>query len=299
MIQIAAIRPNNFNFENTTYDDIKTSKLNDILRPYIDILKVEYNAENELLQNISQLFECTETNICRTNKCYEDHIHDVYLMYIADDENIINNDKFKCDVNHLGRFMSEKHEPVLGRCILLNTRGSTNCDITFDMVIEIIRSKIFHRGIMVSPSGEIRETCFIQNPIENTHFTEKNSRCIHIEFLDRIICVFLECIPLTDKYNKLATILCKQFRIHGDIIVGLVMKYPAIEVIDIDMDMFNKILCIRSNTSTRDVDGFNGEPNKQNFYYVLDQYSQKFDNIINENIPDDVFNVPSMNVTLR
>lgn len=297
MLQIAVIKPNSFMFENMTYNDISGNALAIALQNLIEIVKIDSSSNDEILKNIVDNVGQSTDETRRTYKCYETPTNSVYLMYVSSDEETFKAEKTKHS-NSLARFLSENHEPVMGKCVILNTSITENCDITFDYVLKIVRSRVIHKAITVSPSGSVTESLYNVNPIENTSFKEDNCRCFQVEFFNKVLCVFMERIPSNGSINKYATILCKKLRIHGDVVIGILTKYPATEIMDIDQDLFRKILCVRSNTSSKDVEGFSEEVLKGNFYNVLEKYVCQFNNIINENVPDDVMNGQSMNSTL-
>lgn len=297
MLQIAVIKPNTFMFENMSYNDISGNMLETTLHKFIEIVKIDSSSNDEILKNIVEHVGLTTDETRRTYKCYESPTNCVYLMYVSSDEETFKVEKSK-NANSLARFLSENHEPVMGNCVILNTSITSNCDITFDDVLRIVRSRIIHKAITLSPNGSIKESLYNMNPIENTSLKEENCRCFQVEFFNKVLCVFIEPVPSIGGINKYATILCKKLRIHGDVVIGILTKYPATEIIDIDQDLFKKILCARSNTSSKDVEGFSEEVLKGNFYNVLEKCVCKYGNTINDNIPDDVMNGQSMNSTL-
>lgn len=295
MLQIAVIKPNKITFENITFDDVKSSKFVELLKPAIDIVNIDASSNDETMKNMIPYIGASADETRRTYKCYENKTQSVYLIYVASDEQSLE----LPETNRIGRFLSEGHEPVVGSCVILNTDVSKNCDITFDNVIEIFRSRLVHTAIVLHTDGTISETEFNRLPIERTHMNENNCRCYQLEFLNKILCVFIEPVPQNGSVNKMATILCKRARIHGDIIVGMLTKYPTVEVIDIDADVFRKILCVRSNTSSTANDKFSEEALHNNFYNILDKYAHDFNNTVIETIPDDVMHGPAMNATLQ
>jgi hypothetical protein len=298
MLQIAVIKPNAFTFDGITFDDIANNKFLEMLKPFVEIVKVDASTNDELLKNMVQYIGVSPDEIRRTHKCFESKTKCAYLMYVATDETTLSSSEQSHNANNLGRFLSEGHEPVLGSCVILNTKITTNCDITFDGVAEIIRARVFHTAVMISPDGSIKKITFNRLPIEGTHLTENNSRCVQIDFLNKVLCVFLEYVPSDHRVNKIATILCKKMRIHGDVVIGMLTKYPSVEVIDVEPDTLKKILCIRSNLSSKNSEELSEEAMKSNFFSVLEKYAKQFDNVVNEIIPDDVLNGPSMNSTL-
>jgi hypothetical protein len=291
MVKIAIIKENNVDFSLLTYEDIIGQQFELLIKENVEIQEIDNTNNETMMKNIIHYLNFDPEKICRTYKFHENENYIFYILYIAiekDDE---------CN-NILGRYITENHEPITGNCILLKTSKNENYDITFEDIKFIFCSRFYHKAVIITPSNEIKETTYFLNPIENTEMTENNCRCMHIEFLNRIICVFLELRPSNDKFNKYGTLLCKRLKVHGNIIVSLMINYPAQEIIDITPELFKKILVVRSNTSTDDVSGLSNEVLETTFYDVLKKYNDKFKYQINETIPDDVINNVSLNSTL-
>jgi hypothetical protein len=299
MLQIAVIKPNTFTFENMSYDDVSGNPLAKTLREFVEIVKINSSSNDDILKNIVDNVGQLTDEARRTYKCHETPTNCFYLMYVSTDEETFKAEKSK-NANGLAHLLSENHEPVLGKCVILNTSiapNTTNCDITYEDVLMIVRSRVIHKAITVSPNGSIVESLYNMNPIENTHLKEENCRCYHIDFFNKVLCVFIEKVPSKGSINEHATIICKKLKVYGDVVIGILTKYPAREIMDIDKNLFGKILCVRSNTSSKDADGFSEEVLQGNFYSVLEKYVRKYENSVNESIPDDVMNGPSMNST--
>ena len=295
MLQIAIIKPNAFGFEKMSYDDICGQTLENTLKQFIDIITIDNSTNELLLKNIIENIEKPTDDTIRSYKCFETSTSSAYLMYISG-ESISNNET---NTNNIARFLSEKHEPVIGKCVVLNTSTSTNIDIKYDDVIKIIRNRLIHKVITLSHSGEIIETNYTTNPIENTQLKSDNCRCYQIEFLNKILCVFMEMSPMENSINKYATLLCRKMKVAGDVVISILTKYPTLEIMDIDSELIKKILCVRSNVSSSELDKISEDVIRGNFYNILEQYASKYNNAINENIPDDVLGGQTMNSTLQ
>jgi len=291
MVKISIIKPNNFQFESLTYDDITTDKFANIIQENIEIKEIDSTSNETMMKDIIEYLNFDPDTLCRTHKCYEIPNFTFYLLYVA-----ANNDK---DSNNVfGRYISENHEPIIGNCIMLKTSQNVNHDITIKDITTIFRSRFYHKAVMVTPNNEMKEIEYFNNPIERTNMTEKNARCLHIEFLNRILCVFLEFEPTIDYYNQYATILCKRLKVHGNVVVSMMINYPSHEIIDLTPEILKNILVVRSNTSSDNVAGLSNEVMENNFYDVLKKYIQKYDNKINDGIPNDVINNVTLNSTL-
>jgi hypothetical protein len=292
MISIAVISNLHFSFDTISYDDIKSSKFSQFLMPYIRIIDIP-NEQNKM-EHIIPYIGGKDANIHRSYKCFEKIEYSTYLLYAT----IENNNRAE-EINAIGKFLSERHEEVSGNCVLINSTEEDIIPITYDQVVDIIRSRIIHKAILVSPSDEIREITYISLPIENSPLQMENCRCVQIQFLTKVLCIFIEHIPYDDKMNKLATLICKKMKIHGNVVISMFDNYPSVEVIDLTKDTFNKILCVQSNTSIASENKLTDEAIQTSFFSVLQKYVEKYDKKICENIPPDVFNGPTMNTTLH
>jgi hypothetical protein len=285
MLKIAIINPNMITFKtiNVENDNI----LQNIVEKYVEIKSIKNSSEHELLSDIVTCLECCPSDECCSYKCYETETECIYSMYVTRKE--IPSEK----ENIMGRFFSERHEPIFGKCILLNTSNNKNTDMSLDIVVKLLKSRFVHCALVVSPDDNIVCTSFSENPIDNTPLKFDNCRCIQIEIFDKMLCVFVENVPERKQLNRKATILCKNRKICGDVVVALLNCSPSVEVIDIDKNTFEKILCVRSNTSTTFI------PTEQvNFYQSLNKYVEKYHNITIDTIPDDVMYGQTLNTTL-
>ena len=294
MFQIGIIKTNTFDFDQCSYDEINSDKFSSLIGSYIDTAKITKNTSDDLLSNIigiitspADLLTQTCNNII-VNKCLETPTNSVYIYYMPSDET--NN-------NVLASFLSERHEPIVGNAVVINhlieqTNQFTlrEADIDVNRITNIIRKKIIHRGVSILPNNDMTEYEYISNPIENTGFVEKNCKCIQIEFLNKIICVFIEYEPQINTPNKFATLLCKNLRVHGKVLVSIISNYPNVEPQDIDITTLKQVLCVRSHMSADTLKNLSENAIRQNFFYILNALAKKYDGCIDETIPGDVMN---------
>jgi len=310
-MKLIRIMQNIFSFEEIPYENLMDGTFNKSLKPYIEIVDVNVinsenvinpeDEQNNIMKKIMDILNHSIGNTnCHVHKCYENFESCVYIFYIPSETTIVGHE------NNIGTFLSEKHEPVIGDCVILNTESklvdekfvSKNIDMTLTYLFEIIRSRFIHKAIIITPENEIKEHIFIDNPITNTFLLEKSSRCYHVNFMHKVFCVFMAYEPEDNKFNKFATIFCKRLKVHGGVIISMLSQLPFIEVNDLTETTFKKILCIRSNMSDTDINTKIDDAVKNNFYNLLDNAIIKFDNRIVETIPDDVLHGVTMNSTL-
>lgn len=292
MIEVAIIKPNNFSFDEVSYEKLIDGTFNEFIGHYITIEKIESSSEEILMANIIRLISRSNDEVGRAYKCFESPNGCTYTFYVANTKNE------EEGLNRIGSFLSERHEPVIGTCVLMNVTDTQNCDISKGHVFDIIRSRFIHKAIVITPNNEITETQYIKVPTENTHLMENSSRCYQVDFLNKIFCVFIEYSPEDNRFNKYATILCRRLKVHGDVVVAMLTKLPSTEVVDIRPDTFKKILCARSNMTTADSDKLAEEAIRNNFYSVLEKAYGKFNGTIIEGLPDDILNGQTLNSTL-
>lgn len=301
MISVAVISDSNFSFDNISYNDIISDKFAQMLCNYIKIIQLP-TENGEIMKHIIPLMDCPDNTECRSYKCYESQKHSSFLLYATrkptEDKSETTTNADVCNVNILGKFLSERHEDVLGKCVIVNSTDKNIYDVSYQQVVDIIRSRVVHKAVIVTPNDDVNEIIYTNLPIENSPLHEDNCRCIQVEFLNRIICIFLEHNPATDKFNKYATLICKRLKVHGNVVISMMTQYPFTELTDLTPEVFKKILCIRSNTSSSDVNGLSEKALQTNFYDVLEENMQKFHSEICETIPDDVINGQTMNSSL-
>lgn len=291
MTSFAVISSAPFSFETIPYDDIIGEKFSQILMPYVRIITVN-DGENKM-EYIIPYIGGKDENIHRSHKCFENFEYSTYLLY-ANGTHICDE-----DANTIGRFLSERHENVIGNCVLINSTQEKMIPIKYEQIVDIIRSRIIHKAVLITPSDNIQEITYTSLPIENSPIRTENCRCVHIQFLTKVLCIFLEHEPIDDKINKFATIVCKKLKIHGNVVVSLLDNYPSVEVVDITKNIFNKILCVQSNTSIASENTLSDEAIQTSFFSVLQKYAEKYGNSVCENIPPDVINGNTMNSTLH
>ena len=291
MVKIAVIKKNNFEFDSLTYDDITTDKFSKIIKENIILQEIDATTNDTIMKEIIDNLNFDPDKVCRTHKFYEIPEFSFYLLYVNATTEQENDNTF-------GRYISQNHEPINGNCVILKSNKTAIHDISYNEITTIFRSRFYHKAVLISPSNEMKEVVYFNNPIENTNMTEQKSRCIHIEFLNRILCVFLEFEPSIDYYNYYATILCKRLKVHGVVVVSMMINYPSQEIIDLTPEILKNILVVRSNTSTDNVAGLSNEVMEDNFFDVLKKYTEKYEHRINDGIPDDVKNNVTLNSTL-
>lgn len=310
---IAKIKPNSILFDNVSDADMTSEKLMLLISQYIEFVTVSDDNE-KFMEDIAKLIIDTnardakgisESITIQSYKCYESLDHMIHL---------VTND-FGGQENMLCRYINECFSEVYGNCILFKliypsttskqlTQHDDNIgimsDITIHDIIEIYLSKLTHTAIMITPNNSISTISFSRIPIENSPIIEANCRCVNIEFLGKTIVVFMELNPADDRINTYATIIGKKQKIMGNVVIALMSQVNTFENCNLDNDLMHKILVVMSNHSmNRELD-LNDEfdPNKLNFYKLLDERYKKCSSDICENIPPDVLAGYTYNSTL-
>lgn len=306
---IAKIKPNSISFDNIDDADMTSEKLMSLLSQYIEFVTVSDDNE-KFMEDIAKLIIDTNARddpvTIQSYKCYESLDHMIHL---------VTNDLEGQQQNKLCRYINECFSEVYGNCILfklactsatsVQTQQQGNTvelltDITMRDIIDIYLSKLTHTAIMITPNNSISTISFSRIPIENSPIIEANCRCINIEFLGKTIVVFMELNPTDDRINTYATIIGKKQKIMGNVVVALMSQVNTFENCNLDDELMHKILVVISNHSmSRELD-LNDEfdPNKLNFYKLLDERYKKCSGNICENIPPDVLAGYTYNSTL-
>lgn len=293
MITVAKIKPNLFSFDGVDVETILSATFKDILKNYIDMITINYTSDTDLLFHFLQYIDKDMiSQSCGTHMCYETQTQLIYQLYKTVGDST--------EKNTLARFLSENHEDVFGNTIILGTQlidgKQTNVDMSYDMVVDIIRNKIVHKAILLKPDNSHKEIFFTKLPIENSPLIENNCRCIHIEFWGRVIALFMEMSPKKDIINTYATIIGKKLKIYGDVVITMLTTSPHVEVCNLTDELFDKLLVILSDHS---ISRTNCNETTPSFLMNIQKTYDKTSKTINISIPDDVFIGPTYNSTLN
>lgn len=286
MLKIVVLRTNDITLDNYTYDELNGDAFAKILMQYCQIVSIDTSDEDNMLREIIMHIDPQVSQNIITHKCCEIHDYNVYITYALGDT---------APANKLAILASQNHEPVFGNCVFLMSDTQKKCDVTFEHIVRMFNSFIFHDAVCVSPGDNIDHIGVIKYnsiPIERSELTRENSKYYVIDIADNSIGVFMENDPeiSDDNLNRLATVLCKKYCVYGKIIVGLYTRTPELKMIDMDCATFTNIINLISNSMTTSI-----EPNdvNSNFYRNIEQLAKY--NEINFNIPDDILCGPSMN----
>jgi hypothetical protein len=289
-VKIAIIKRNNCTFNALTFDDIKSDKFETHLNEYIDITEIDIIDEKQLLNRIVEKIGYQQNNPYKSYKCFESNEKMLFHVYLGIENG---------GDNTLGQFLSEFHEPVICNSVMLRYDNVKLCDISFNDIVTAFRMRLIHKAIIIKTDDQIENIEYHDIPIENTNLTENSCRCIQIDFMNKVLCLFVEPTPSGNEINKHASILYKRLKIHGDIVVSMMTKFPSTELDDIDDVTIRKIICICSNMSLSDIEKYFDSSVQGNFYDVINVISSKYENQICENIPDDILKMPTLNSTLH
>jgi hypothetical protein len=327
---IAKIKPNNISFETIDDANMTHNNLPSYLAPYIEFVSIS-NDNEKFMEDIARLIiDTDDTNTgpitIQSYKCHESFDSMIYLVTVLNPPKS-SSELEKQQQNMLCRYINECFSEVYGNCILFKLTCSskvpraveqvtntqiqqpaqqptdiigTMSDITIRNIIDIYLSKLVHTAVMITPNNSISTISFSRIPIENSPIIEANCRCVNIEFLGKTIVMFMELNPTDDNINTYATIIGKKQKIMGNVVIALMSQVNTFENCNLDNELMHKILVVMSNHSiSRELD-LNDEfdPNKLNFYRLLDERYKKCSGDICENIPSDVLNGYTYNSTL-
>lgn len=295
---IAKIKPNSFTFNNINDTDMTAKNLITYLSPYIELVSIA-NEEEKFMEDIAKIInDVTDTHdpiTIQSYKCYDSPTDMIYLV--------------TCDLknqqqNTLCRYINECFNEISGNCILFKMDVSNNdvvkSNITINNIIDVYLSKLIHTAVMITPDNSLSTLNFSRIPIENSPIMEDNCRCVHIEFLGKTVVMFIELKPKDNRINTYATIIGKKQKIMGTVVIALISQISTVETCNLNDELLHKILIVMSNHSiSRELDmKDNFDPNKYNFYKILDERYKKCSCNICENIPPDVLGGYTYNSTL-
>lgn len=308
---IAKIKPNSISFDNIDDTYMTNTNLTKYLAPYIEFESVSDDNE-KFMEDIAKLIIDPDTVVTtdpitiQSYKCYESLDCMIYL--------VTTNLEGQLKQNMLCRYVNECFNEVYGNCILFKltypvasaqpTKSSDSIEVMSDImirdIVDIYLSKLVHTAIMITPNNSISTIEFTRLPIENSPIIEANCRCVNIEFLGKTIVIFMELSPTDDRINTYATIIGKKQKIMGNVVIALMSQVNTFENCNLNDELMHKILVVMSNHSiSRELDlNDNFDPNKLNFYRLLDEHFKKCSGNICENIPPDVLAGYTYNSTL-
>lgn len=294
-LNIGIIKPNQVTFNEWVLEDFKSTKFDEEIRKYIEVKTINYITREELLYAISSELEQFQGNkVGHTQKCYSSTKYLTYIMFSTSQE-----ENRSC--NTLGRYFTQDHEPLFGNSVILNTKKIdgkyTNVDITMKKIIKILRNKFIKTSILITPSCTRIEQCqeltYVNHPMDGSNLV--NARCVVSELFNKNLIIFMEKEPEDDRMNPIATIIGKNRRIHGRVVLTMTDRDAYRNTNSISLELFKKmmyILCDHSISRILDID----ENDNTNFEELLDKLKKTEE--INLTIPDDIMNSATYNASL-
>jgi hypothetical protein len=279
MPKIGVIAPNDY-----TLNDVANINWSILAKKYVELVQVSDDPA-EIMQDVIRIIGFTGDVCKQTHKCMETHDMTCYLIYTP----------ASVGDNSLSRYLTTSYDFVSGKCVLMVYTNKL-VDITHTIAANIFRNKFMHKSVIIKSNGNILANEYTRYPYENTELTDTNCGCYHVPFMGRTMCVFIPYNPNTDQMNVYATLLCKQRRINGDVVVSLLRQYPHIESCDVDPDTFRLILAIKDHC---DPMCLSEDELHNNFYQMVIDASKKYGSDICENIPPDIEHGPIFNYSMQ
>jgi hypothetical protein len=289
MINIGLIKHNKLSLDNLTCKHRTKTNIKNIIKPLIEIKEVQ--PDGKLIgSEIVKALEADPKNVIESYLCLEEDGIVYYCFYCLTFE-LINE-------NILASYLSKNNESVYGNIVILKIDyiNNVNISISENEIFRLFKKRIVHNSVIIKPDNSIIKHKYIINPLINSTLTNKICPYDKITFLNGELQLYFEAIPSNDNLNSYATIIEKKLKIHGDVIITFNRYYEGeIYYIDINEDLFKKIMLIMSN-SNKSICGI--EEDDRYFYNVL---NKKLINLaeINMNIPDDILNKPTLNSTIH
>lgn len=282
---VAVIRPNNF--KNEEFDlSVTQTEISEVVKPYVELINV--NRDN-MMEVIVKTIGLTKELIGATNIVYQDEnsIYQICHLNLEDD----NKQKDDREQNGLCTILTIGDITVRGPAILLRSditsKGiCTTASVSPDNIVDIVYKKTVHRGVKVSPDGELTDFFFRKDPMESYN-TEQidNFQWMELPLFKLNLIVFIQVKPVVDKVNKKITQLVGREIIHGESLI--VLKSVENEFLDVPIDMVEKLLIATLGpVSKRDMkeeelkDGEKKDnlPIVMNGYHILNNRVEKYKN---------------------
>lgn len=260
---VAIIKPNKFwedLYKNKEQMD-RLTKLDVLENIEIEISKYitfKKLTHVEMMDFIVDTIKLTSDKLGSTSLCYEDKDH-VYQLchYSKVDNGEKEKDEDPENINSIAGFLCSEDINIYGTVVLIsskiNTYNNNTCitdTIELTDISRILYNKVVHKGVKVCTNGTVDEFIFYKDPLENKTETEiSNYRWVELPFLNFNLIGFIETNPKVDVVNKKITRLIGDKVINGDVL--LVSKTTETEYINMDKELFNKLLAVANGPLTK------------------------------------------------
>jgi hypothetical protein len=245
---IAIINENKIRLQDRDRNEknLSDDNLESLLEDYIEFKKV--NNVEEMMLCITKVLGDTSNLYATTSNCFINKDYVYQITHLVDNNKPTN--------NYIATSLLQEEHNVYKSCVLMKSKrvddNYINESITMNDIIDIYRKVYKHIGLLIKPNKEITEINYYNNPLDGqTPDKVKNSK--YYEFLiaeDKVIQMFIEIDPIINQLNEIATIFYQK-PIYGEVLIGFRNRgsnlYSSTEqYIDLDKDLFNKLLCVRS-----------------------------------------------------
>lgn len=287
---IGIVKPNKFDISDVDLSD--TVKLKSMIRDMVSqhIEFVEISSPDEMMCTVIDTIGLKDHLKGDTDQCYETSTN-LYQLCHLNMENNGQKDNEE-DINRIGCYLTGNKvykSAVFINCMIGEDYRCVSASVDLNNIVDIIFSKVVHKGVHIPIDGSVEEITFNKSPIESFSKQEvDNMRFIEIPFLkfNLVGIVKVDLDEEEDKINRRATRLAGNARIHGPMI--LVSKSTEHEFIDFDLDVYKKLLAVAGGTSENrnleDIEDKDEEDHKlpivMTRYTVLDRRFARLDSTL-------------------
>lgn len=267
---IAIINPNDY--IPSVYS---TEKIKDDIEDFIKIVKVADTTE--MMKVVIKVINLTEKQTGHTTRCSESSSHIYDICHTIQDKHYTGK-----DANYVASRLAYGHLNIYGNCVIIkskiNTDGSCSTDnITIDDIVQILRRKFVHKGIMINTNDTINEITYMCNPAERLTPKEiENIKGFEYQFLNYVFGLYIFLHPPDTIINNNASLISNKH------VVGpamLTLRSIDGELVDIDENLYTQIITtikdggfsrnLELNESVEPIREKSGKQLISNFYTVL------------------------------
>jgi hypothetical protein len=248
---VAIIKPNRF-WDNVKgdRDKLQSSTVKDVENEIADIVELRQVTPDTMMECIIDTIKLTKELMGSTSMCYEDNNYVYQLCHLNMSDNGKEGADNEDDINLLASHLCLDDVKIYGSVIILRSKidhdnGNTCITDTLNItdISELLYKKFVHKGVKVYTNGSVDEFTFINNPLESMSDKEiDRHKWIELPFLNFNLIGFIKMDLETDHVNKKITRLVGSEIVNGTVI--LVSKSTETEYIDLDRELFNKMIAV-------------------------------------------------------
>jgi len=283
--------------------DYKYNK--EIINKYISIKNTSL-LENQLVYLIVDTLKMTPNDMGDTVIISESSDYVTQLCCKGEATNEIKNtgERDKKDMNNIASYLIKGDKQIYGPVIVLRSEITDNntckeSDMTIDLLHNILNSKFIHKGIRLGYNKDITEFTFKNYPLEDMEEELINNyKWLEVPLFKFNLLMYIQIEPINNVINGYATRIVGDKVIYGDVII--VSKSTEYEYIDLDIDIFKKLLKICGGSldsrNIKDIDKegecIDGLPIVTNRYRIVNMIFNKYKKICNYcEQPTDTFKI--------